>query len=179
MKNVIGVDPGLSGALALFVDGEFVEVLDMPTIKVLGKKTTRLNAKDEIVVSQSERNHIDEIGLARLFEKWRRTYVGRAFDMMIEQVGGRPGQNASSTFNFGKGTGKVLGVAAANGVDIHEVPPATWKVKMGCTKDKDTSRLRASQLFPEHAGFFTKKADGEAGRSEAALIGMYAIKHAH
>ena len=33
MKRIVGIDPGISGAFALLVDGQIEQIIDMPTIK--------------------------------------------------------------------------------------------------------------------------------------------------
>jgi len=38
---IFGIDPGISGAIAIFKNNKFVEVLDMPTM-IDGKKNKRL-----------------------------------------------------------------------------------------------------------------------------------------
>jgi hypothetical protein len=36
--RILGVDPGIAGALVLLVDGEVTEVADMPIVTVRGKR---------------------------------------------------------------------------------------------------------------------------------------------
>ena len=94
-----------------------------------------------------------------------------AIGAWVEQVHAMPRQGVSSTFAFGVAYGKVLGALTALLVPVHHVTPATWKKAMRVTADKGTSRTRAVDLFPTHAGTFARVKDD--GRAEAALIARY------
>ena len=77
---IIGIDPGLSGAIAwVSEDGHLIRVADMPTVEVNGKK----KVSPQMLVSMLE-EHDDLIRLAA-----------------IEEVGAMPGQGVTSMFNFG------------------------------------------------------------------------------
>lgn len=146
---ILGIDPGLSGALALYgVDGS-LEIVDMPTLQL---KTKRV---------------IDEYALARIIDDWS----SRIREVWLEQVGSRPGEGHVGAFNFGRGYGVLRGICAANFLTIIDVTPATWKGAMKVRGDKDESRQRASALFPRHAGQWSRKRDD--GRAEAALIALH------
>lgn len=148
---ILGIDPGLSGALALFdVDGT-LEVVDMP---VLQFKTKRA---------------IDEYAVARIVDNWS----GRIREVWLERVGVRPGEGAVGAFTFGRGYGLLRGVCAANFLTIVDVTPATWKGALKLRGDKDESRLRATTLFPRHGDLFARKKDD--GRAEAVLIARHGM----
>lgn len=89
----------------------------------------------------------------------------------IENVHSMPGQGVSSTFLFGKGFGTLLGIVGTLGIEQKLVTPRVWKAKLQVTADKNSSREKASQLFP-NCGFQwkLKKHDGLA---EAALLAYY------
>lgn len=144
----LGIDPGLSGALAL-LEGEALEVHDIPTLQIGTKR------------------QIDEYALARLID----ALSHRVKEVWLEQVGTRPGEGAVGAFSFGKGYGLIRGVCAANFLPIHDVTPATWKRALRVSGDKDEARARASALFPRHGqNWPLKKHDG---RAEASLIALY------
>ena len=153
---IAGIDPGLSGALAMMDarTGE-LRVFDMPTFSLSrGGKSKR---------------EIDVIGLANLIAADR--HPGHAF---IEQVGAMPGQGVSGVFAFGKAYGIIIGVLAARGVPMTFVNPRVWKKALGVPAAKDGARARASQLMPASAGFWPLvKHDG---RAEAALIALWGIR---
>ena len=149
MSGILGIDPGLSGALALLEVTGALEVVDIPTLTIGTKR------------------HIDEYALARIIDDWSK----RISEVWIEQVGTRPGEGAVGAFTFGKGYGVLRGICAANFLPMRDVTPAAWKRSLKITGDKDESRARASSHFPRHAGLWTRKKDD--GRAEAALIALY------
>lgn len=148
---ILGIDPGLSGALALYdVDGS-LEVIDIPTL-------------------QLKKRIIDEYALARIIDDWS----VRTREVWLEQVGVRPGEGAVGAFSFGRGYGLIRGLCAASFLSIIDVTPATWKRSLNVSGDKDASRAKASSLFPRHAGYWPlKKHDG---RAEAALIALHGMR---
>jgi len=141
---IIGVDPGLSGAIALIAEhGDLVEVHDMPVV-------------DGLVSSAL---------LANLIR-------GRGVDVaVVEQVSARPGQGVSSMFKFGRSLGVVEGVLSTLGVPVVYVTPGKWKKAMGLSSDKELSRRRAIDRWPDRAASFARKKDD--GRAEAALLAEY------
>jgi len=76
-----------------------------------------------------------------------------------------------SAFNFGCGYGQLLGVLGALGVRHESVTPSTWKRWFKLSRDKEESRAKAIQLFPQRAELFKRRKDD--GRAEAALIALY------
>lgn len=153
---VLGVDPGISGALAFFeVSAGRVEVVDMPTIAA-GTNSKRV---------------VDEASLASCVENYR-TLLAHAF---VERVGAMPGQGVTSMFSFGRSFGVVLGVLAAFRVPVTLVQPQRWKAALSVPAAKDGARARASQLMPGFARLWPLvKHDG---RAEAALIAYYGVTH--
>jgi len=150
---ILGVDPGLSGAMAMLNAGA-VDVFDIPT-------TTR-------TVNKKEKRQIDPYQLAAWLEI-QRPLIQFA---VIEQVGTMPGQGVTSAFNFGFTTGCIHGIIAACGIEIRTVPPQVWKRKYGLLgQNKDASRGEASRRFPQFTHLWQlKKHDG---RAEAALLALY------
>ena len=123
---ILGVDPGLSGALFFLDPGHpsTGEVVDIPThVLTRGGKKKR------------------EIDVAQLIHVLALRRITHAF---VEQVGAMPGQGVSSTFAFGKGYGVILGVLAARSIPLSLIPPVRWKREMRVLKDKDGARARAS-----------------------------------
>jgi crossover junction endodeoxyribonuclease RuvC len=153
MSYLIGIDPGLTGALAvLTADGTFVAVFDTPTLT--------------LVKRQSLRQAFDLVALARLLAP----YAGEPVHVMLEESQSMPGQGVASTFQTGVGFGVWLGVVGALGLPHTLVRPFVWKKALRVGADKEQCRLRAQQLFPG-ADLHLKK---HHGRSEALLIAWYA-----
>lgn len=158
MNLILGVDPGLSGALALYdVRGQAVaEIIDMPTIEA-GTGSKRV---------------VDEAALA----VWVDSHAKRIKHAFVEKVGAMPGQGVTSMFSFGCSYGILRGIIAANMIPMTFVTPQKWKKALGVPAAKDGARARASQLLPASAGRWARGKDD--GRAEAALIALYGANHA-
>lgn len=153
MNAILGIDPGLSGALALF-DGKTLAIFDTPT-------TTR-------TVGKSKKQQIDIYQLG----SWLDIHRNRIRFAMIEEVGAMPGQGVTSMFNFGFTTGAIHGALGASAIPLQLVRPNVWKQRFGLIgQDKDASRQAASRLAPAFAHHWPlKKHDG---RAEAFLLAFY------
>lgn len=102
-KTVIAVDPGISGAIACWTEGQPIAAYRMPE---------------------------SEGDVAELLQSL--IVPGRAV-AFIEQVGGYVGkqQPGSSMFKFGRSFGFVLGVLQARQVRIELVRPRKWQAPLG------------------------------------------------
>ena len=152
---ILGIDPGLSGALALYnTSDQTVEVFDMPVLELVrnGKKKGEVSA-------QALANLLAGRGIKAAF---------------LERVNAMPGQGVTSVFSFGRSTGIVEGILAAYDIPTTLVTPQAWQKAVGQRAGKDGSRERAMQLFPAQADLFQRKKDD--GRSDAALIAYYGAK---
>jgi crossover junction endodeoxyribonuclease RuvC len=149
-KFIVGMDPGLSGAIAFLRPDGLLHVLDMPTRKQNGKNI---------------------LCLERLAQRFDRHDI---LTVMLEQQGVRPKQAAQSGFKTGEGFGILKGILAAHYHKFEIVTPAKWKKFMGVTKDKNQTRAVASELMPRAAHKWNlAKHDG---RAEAALLALYAAE---
>jgi crossover junction endodeoxyribonuclease RuvC len=95
--------------------------------------------------------------------------------VVIEDVHSMPKQGVASSFKFGRGKGVVEGFFAGAGIPLRYVSASKWKKDIGLSSDKEESRQRALEMWPEHAGCFMRVKD--EGRAEAALIGYWFVKH--
>jgi crossover junction endodeoxyribonuclease RuvC len=156
MSFVIGIDPGISGAIAFFEDGVLDCVVDMPTLKIASGKTMK--------------SHISAVTLVDILDGW---YPRNEAHVVIEKVGALPGNGSVSMFNFGRSAGIIEGVVAAMHFPSTYVTPATWTKGVGRAAGKDASRMRAMELFPAKADLFKRAKDD--GRADAALIAYWYI----
>ena len=161
MKFIAGIDPGLSGAIAL-LDGDTVsEIYDMPTIKTTVMAT--VDGKKKKMV----RRRLDAYALARWFDLYGKD-ISEAF---IENPQSKPTDGHIQAFRLGFNCGVAQAMVASQFVPVRLVPPATWKRAMGLTSDKDAVRLVASQMLPSASHMWPLvKHDG---RAEAALLAVY------
>jgi crossover junction endodeoxyribonuclease RuvC len=153
--HFMGIDPGLSGAIAVFdPEANAVQCFDMPTFKIMGK------------------SHVDLYGIARIVD----TFTGLIKLAVIEDVGARPGQGVSSMFKFGFSAGAVQGVVAANFIPTRTPRPQQWKKIVGLPHgaDKTASRRLACQKWPAFSHLWARVKDD--GRAEAALLAYFGSK---
>jgi len=149
--NIIGIDPGVTGAVAI-ISRSGVGLYDTPTALVKVGKT----ARTEYMPAE----------MAALLRGERNAHV------FIEKVGAMPGQGVTSMFGFGKGFGLWLGILSALEIPYTLVTPQAWKkLMMSGMADKDAARTRAQQLFPGAAAALSRKKD--IGRADALLIAEY------
>lgn len=147
-QRVLGVDPGLSGGLALLdTDLDLLVVRDMPVVRV---------GKSRIL-------HLAE--LTRLVVAWEPTAA------WVERVHSMPKQGVASTFSFGMNYGLIRGVLAGLKVRTVLVTPQEWKRLFRLGSDKRESRVTAGLMFPSNAGDFSRVKDD--GRAEAALLALF------
>ena len=153
MSFIIGIDPGISGAIAVFEDGKLHDVFDMPTVEVASGKTTK--------------RHISAAHLCEYLTRYEYDHA------VVEKVGAMPGQGVTSMFNFGRSAGLIEGCIVAKNIPHTYVTPATWTKAVGRAAGKDASRMRAMELFPAKADLFKRAKDD--GRADAALIAHWYI----
>lgn len=153
----IGIDPGLSGAVAVInTDNEcphqgLIVINDTPTLTVAGQKTKR---------------KYNAAAMADLLRIW----VPYNPLVILESVHSMPKQGVASSFCFGEGLGMWEGIIAALGMSLEMPSPQRWKKEMLADqgKDKDASRYKAIQLFPAVAAQLSRVKDD--GRAEALLM---------
>lgn len=143
---VVGIDPGVSGAIAALDqrDGALMWLEDMPALD----------------------KHVNAAALADLLE------VEDIALAAVEAVHAMPKQGVTSSFNFGRSYGVVLGVLAALDAPVTHLRPTVWKKAAGLTADKSASRRLATDIWPAHADAF--KLVKHDGRAEAALLARHA-----
>ena len=148
---ILGVDPGLDGALALIDlhNGDLVDVFDMPVLQLKAKR------------------ELDEYGLARIIDQ----HAALLTDAWIERVWSMPGEGVVQAFAFGAAYGQLRGVICANFIPLHDVVPTVWKRAVGVAGDKDESRKAASIQWPDQTGRWPAKK--HHGRADASLIAAY------
>jgi crossover junction endodeoxyribonuclease RuvC len=149
--RVLGVDPGLQGALASW-DGKQLIVVDVPIMK-----------------ARKRGNEVNLPAFADLVRKL--APFGAAY---VERNSSRPREGVSSARKGGLVEGIILGCVIVYTKNIIRVPPNQWKRIMRVTKDKEYSCTKAIEEFPDYHYFFAKKKDH--GRAEAALLALYGYR---
>ena len=118
----LGVDPGASGGIAMVRIGQ---------------------AEAWGIKGLTERD------LSDLFEHIKRVYAPEV--ATIEKAWAMPKQGVASSFKFGLNYGFLRGMLCAHRFRFTEITSHKWQRKLEClTKgDKNVSKRRAQQLFPE------------------------------
>lgn len=144
MVCILGIDPGVSGAIAFYYPSipDKVAADDMPTAA----------------------GEVDAATLAARIKEMQPMLA------IIERVASMPGQGVASTFKFGASYGIARGVVASLGVPHHLVAPTKWKRHYGLGADKELARAMALRLWPASTHFSRKR---DHNRAEAGLLARY------
>ena len=152
--RIFGIDPGLSGAIAILEDDKVLDVVDIPVMSEGKKNKKQLNSAH---LAQYIENNILDVN---------KTIV------VVEQVNAMPGQGVTSMFNFGQSFGILKGICSAMQLPIYFVRPAKWKKYFNLiNSEKDASRTRAIEIFPYFSSNLSKKKD--SNKADAILLASY------
>ena len=153
---IIGIDPGINGAICFFKEGKIVDVIEMPNMPE-GKKN-----KKQVNGAQIYNEILLKI----------KNYEKKDIKVVIEQVSAMPGQGVTSMFNFGQSFGVLKGICSAMQLPTYFVRPAKWKKYFSLiNSQKDASRTKAIEIFPYISSQLSKKKD--ANKADAILISSY------
>ena len=93
---IIGIDPGIKGAICIFKNCKILDVFDMPVMPVGKKNKSQVNGSQ--IYNEIQKAIINE-------DKGD-------IKVVIEQVSAMPGQGVTSMFNFGQTFGAIKGISA-------------------------------------------------------------------
>ena len=163
-RYFIGIDPGLSGAVAIIrLDSKkFSVVLIADTPVEVVKKGRKLKRQYQV---KKMVEVIDNLPLDTV--------------VFLERVASRPAQGIASMFRMGEGLGIWQGIAGALDYELKWATPRVWKATMNIPSGskKDASVQEAIKLWPMWKDTLLRKKDH--GRAEAILICMYGVKTSH
>ena len=149
LKTFVGIDPGLSGAIAVLEGGRY-DVYDIPTMqKGGGTVKSEINAKAMYNILCTSINYPPTAAL--------------------ERVNAMPGQGVASVFSLGDSFGVCRAVLACSSIPTFYITPTEWKKYYKLTSDKEEARALAVKLFPNAELHLKKHID----RAEALLIANY------
>ena len=153
---IIGIDPGISGSICFFEDGQILDVVEMPTMTE-GKKNKKQVNGSQLYNEVSKRIKQKDI---------------KNIKVIIEHVSAMPGQGVTSMFNFGQSFGILKGMCSAMQLPMYFVRPAKWKKYFSLiNSEKDASRTKAIEIFPYFSANLSKKKD--SNKADAILIASY------
>lgn len=155
MDYIVGIDPGLNGAIA-FISNNDYHVFDIPIISIKDKKRTK------------RKHNVPE--MVRILKQYpiRSVY--------LEKVHAMPKQGVTSMFSMGHGLGLWEGIITTLQHSLTYVTPQEWKKKIlnGMPKGKGSSMVKATQLYPK-IELLTKRGRELDGRADALLIAHYGL----
>ena len=152
--KIIGIDPGLSGAIAVLEDKRVLSIFDMPVMAEGKKNKKQLNSAQLVNILKENTKISDDVAV------------------VVEQVNAMPGQGVTSMFNFGQTFGAIKGVCAALSLPIFFVRPSKWKKHFELINSaKDASRTKVIEMYPSLSNQLTKKRD--VNKSDAILIARF------
>ena len=127
--KIIGIDPGLSGAIAVLENNKVLNIFDMPVMPEGKKNKRQLNSA--LLVNLIKEN-ID---------------LEEEVSVVVEQVNAMPGQGVTSMLNFGQTFGAIKGVCAALELPIFFVRTSKWKKHFELINYyKDSSRTKDNEM---------------------------------
>ena len=152
--KIIGIDPGLSGAIAILKNNIVLSIFDMPVMSEGKKNKRQLNSALLVSLLRENINNNEEVAV------------------VVEQVNAMPGQGVTSMFNFGQTFGAIKGICAALDLPIFFVRPSKWKKHFELiNSSKDSSRTKAIEMYPKLSKELAKKKD--VNKSDAILIARF------
>ena len=153
---IIGIDPGISGALCFFEDGQVKEIIDMPVMADGKKNKRQVNGPQTYNEISSRINKFSK----------------KDITVVIEQVSAMPGQGVTSMFNFGQSFGVLKGICSAMQLSMFFIRPVKWKKYFGLIKtEKDASRTKVIEIFPYISSELSRKKD--SNKADAVLIASF------
>mgnify|MGYP001455312922 CR=1 FL=1 len=153
---IIGIDPGITGAICFLENGKIIDVIDMPTMASGNKNKKQINGSqifNEITIRIQN-------------------YKSKKVNVVVEQVSAMPGQGVTSMFNFGQSFGILKGICSGMQLSMYFVRPTRWKKYFNLiNSEKDASRTKAIEIFPYFSSHLSKKKD--SNKADAILIASY------
>ena len=152
--KIIGIDPGLSGAIAILENNRVLNIFEIPVMPEGKINKRQLNSAQLVKLFRDNISKNEEVAV------------------VVEQVNAMPGQGVTSMFNFGQTFGAIKGICASLGLPIFFVIPSKWKKHFELiNSSKDSSRTKAIEMYPSLSNDLAKKKD--VNKSDAILIARF------
>jgi hypothetical protein len=150
--NVCGIDPGRTGAIALFTSGRAFDVVDLP-IGFHG---------------------VDGLALYEQLRDWK------ADEVFVELTHAMPKNGTKASYSQGDSNGAIRTAVQIAGMPLTWVRSVDWQRHSGLLgsgytdmERKHRSRMRALELFPGFKHHLKRVKDHN--RAEAMLIARYGV----
>jgi crossover junction endodeoxyribonuclease RuvC len=120
--NLVGIDPGVTGALAQFQDSRLIAIADIPTFD----------------------GRVDGIELSALLQGADMVYLENTHPM--------PKNGSIASYKLGLNTGIIIGCVQSLAIPLTRISVHAWRSWNGLGKaSKDASRGLARELYPQLA----------------------------
>lgn len=157
---VIGIDPGLTGAIAMIDHTGLKAIEDMPVM--------------ERGAGAFCKNQVNAAALGTLLRGWTRDTDKNEIYVVIELARAMPGQGVVSILSIGLTAGLIEGTVVTMGFRHELAPASTWKKAMKLTSNKEECRAAAQRMYPSAELSRVK----DHNRAEALLLARYGFdKH--
>jgi len=159
----MGIDPGVSGAIAVIQNKKVLEVHDLPLLTTL--KTTKTKSG-----KPKKNNQLDIEEFFIMYKDMVRAWKPEL--IVIEKVTSMPRDGAVSAFAFGQTFGRIEAIIRTTGGNrIHYVTPPVWKKHHKLLKKGKQAAVELCRLhYPSMVTTFLKTKDG---RADAVLMAEY------
>jgi len=162
---VLGVDPGLTGAVAAICSARgLLDIMDIPVC-------------DNGHASGSMRNWVDVAALVLALRDWSQRFEFAAHGQVLAAMERPipmptlPAQTIASQFDT---VGAIRAALICRACPVTMVEPGKWKKRYALGRDKDASREVAARLYPAADKLLARKKDHN--RAEALLIGDWHLQ---
>ena len=163
----IGIDPGSPLTIGALVEGKPFRVFTEEEVAVQmvksGRKTASWVNQAALVTSilREMKTVADDMGYKPM--------------VLIERVTIRPNESLSAGVPFVGSMFLAEGICSALRLQYRLIPPSVWKpamkIQVSLQNPKEPARLRALEMWPEHADLFMRKKDHN--RAESLLLAHY------
>jgi hypothetical protein len=154
----VGIDPGLSGAIAFITHAGGVVIEDLPTVPLPGNGLVKRRI-DSRSLADIVRHHVP---------------AGEPVVVRMEQVGAMGGKNnaVQTQVSLGRTLGAIESVLELLRMPPVMVQPQAWKKFYGLGRDKAEAMACARRLYPEVPLRLAK----HHNRAEALLIAHHGLR---
>lgn len=145
--NILAIDPGMNGGIALFKDGWLADVTKMPPTPA------------------------DILSAIRSFSQ----QCGIIDACYLEKVGGMPGQGGMAMFHFGENYGMLEMALIAEGIPAVSVTPQKWQKFYQLGKSGEHTKTEWKNMLKARAQALFPRTKVTLAIADALLIGNYGI----
>lgn len=155
MRKILGIDPGIKGALSVIDEQfNFISADHMPAIKLDNGKT-----------------RVDAASVKKIID------ASCADLIVLESVWARKGEGPVGAFSFGDGFGVVRALAETSGIPVILVTPQKWQGFQQLTGlSKEQIGEIAFNVFQAEA-IYGPRGGLRDGISDSLMIAKYGVRH--